>query len=276
MFTGRAETREESDGPMRLEVGKFTLFYYSSFVEPVTFLRDLLQASVIAGKGRGGIRVIETGGYKLAVRAYRHGGLFRVFTGPFFLNTGRVISEAEIMRYLRERGFPVAAPFAAVIEKLFVVRRLYLVTLFEEGAVGLLEYLHTCQKRERMRAAVKLAELLWGLQQAGVYHRDLHLRNVLMTRENRLILLDFDRAAKRPLLPGDVESMVRRLGRFTEKMERQGRLHVGAAEKALFLRTYDRLSGYNMTEKMAHARMARGLMHRMGWFIESLLFGGKT
>ena len=163
------------------------------------------------------------------------------------------------MLYLRERGFPVAAPFAAVIEKLFILRRLYLITLFEEDAVGLLDYLHTCKKRERMRVAVRLAELLWGLQQAGVYHRDLHLRNVLVTRENRLILLDFDRAAKKPLTPGDVESMVRRLGRFTEKMERQGRLRVGVMEKTLFLRRYARLSGYDMTEKMRRGRTSAGI-----------------
>jgi RIO-like serine/threonine protein kinase len=179
------------------------------------------------------------------------------------------------MRYLQERGFPVATPFAAAIEKLFILRRLYLITVFEEDAVGLLEYLHTCKKRERMRAVVRLAELLWGLKQAGVYHRDLHLRNVLVTRENRLILLDFDRAVKKPLIPTDVESMIRRLGRFTEKMERQGRLRVGAIEKALFLRAYARLSGYDMTEKMKRSRKMRGLMHRVGWFIESLLFGGR-
>ncbi len=261
--------------PEKREVGKFTLLYYSTFVDPATLIGGLSQAGVIADRGRGGIRVIETGGHKLAIRAYRHGGLFRAFTGPFFLNTGRVFSEAEIMLSLRERGFPVVAPFAAVVEKLFVLKRLYLVTLFEEDAVGLLEYLHTCGKRERMRAVVRLAELVWGLQQAGVYHRDLHLMNVLVTGENRLILLDFDRAAKRPLAPGDVESMVRRLGRFTEKMERQGRLRVSRMEKALFLKTYARLSGHDMTGAMARAGTARGLMHRAGWFIESLLFGGK-
>ena len=141
------------------------------------------------------------------------------------------------MLYLRERGFPAAAPFAAVIEKLFILRRLYLITFFEEGAAVLLDYLQTCEKRERMRVAVRLAELLWGLHEAGVHHRDLHLRNVLVTRENRLILLDFDRAVKKPLSPGDVESMVRRLGRFTEKMEKQGRLSLSVMEKSLFLRS---------------------------------------
>lgn len=70
--------------PEKREVGKFTLLYYAALLEPAALIRDFLQARVIADKGRGGIRVIETGGQKLAVRAYRHGGLFRGFTGPFF------------------------------------------------------------------------------------------------------------------------------------------------------------------------------------------------
>ena len=261
--------------PRKEERGRFTLVYYVSFAASDALLRDLRGSSLIADRGRGGIKVIETEGQKLAVRAYRHGGLFRRLTGPFFLNAGRATSEAEIMLYLRERGFPAAAPFAAVIEKLFIFRRLYLITLFEEDAAALLDYLQTCKERERMRVAVRLAELLWGLHQAGVYHRDLHLRNVLVTRENRLILLDFDRAAKKPLTPDDVESMVRRLGRFTGKMEKQGRLSLSVMEKTLFLRRYARLSGCDMTEKMRRGRTARGLLHRVGWFVESLLFGNK-
>ena len=259
--------------PIERELGKFTFLYYASFAPPDAILRDLRGSSLIADKGRGGIRVIEREGEKLAVRAYRHGGLFRGLTGPFFLKVGRATSEAEIMLYLRERGFPAAAPFAAVIEKLFILRRLYLITFFEEDAAALLDYLQTCKKRERMRVAARLAELLWGLHEAGVHHRDLHLRNVLVTREHRLILLDFDRAVKKPLSPGDVESMVRRLGRFTEKMEKQGRLSLSLMEKSLFLRTYARLSGHDMTEKMRRGRTVRGFLHRTGWFIESVLFG---
>jgi Ser/Thr protein kinase RdoA (MazF antagonist) len=215
-------------------------------------------------------------GLKLAVRKYRHGGLFRAFTGPFFLDAGRVTSEAEIMLYLRQKGVAVPAPFAAVIERLFVVRRLYLVSLFQENAVTLLDYLRACTRMERARAIVGLAGLLRGLEQAGVYHRDLHLKNVLVTREKRLILLDFDRAVRKTLLPGDMESMVRRLGRFADKMERRGGLRLDRGEKALFLRAYARLSGYDMTEKLKGDEKMRGWLYRTGWFIESLLFGERT
>jgi Ser/Thr protein kinase RdoA (MazF antagonist) len=209
---------------------------------------------------------------KLAVRKYRHGGLFRRFTGPFFLDARRVTSEAEIMRYLGERGLPVVHPFAAVIERLPLVRRLYLVTRFEEHAISLLDYLRGCGRRERARAITRLAGLLWGLEQAGVYHRDLHLRNVLVTREKRLVLLDFDRAARRTLGRADMESMVRRLGRFADKMERQGLLRVERWEKVLFLRVYARLSGHDMTAKMRREEGVRGWTQRAAWFAEALLF----
>ena len=42
-----------------------------------------------------------------------------------------------------------------------------------------------------------------------------------------------------------------RLNRYTDKMEREGRLKVGAKEKLLFLRAYGRLSGVDMAGRMA-------------------------
>ena len=102
-------------------------------------------------------------------------------TGPFFLKRGGRPLKRKSCSIFGKGASPAAAPFAAVIEKLFIFKRLYLITLFEEDAAALLDYLQTCKERERMRVAVGLAELLWGLHQAGVYHRDLHLRNVLVT-----------------------------------------------------------------------------------------------
>jgi len=72
-----------------------------------------------------------------------------------------------------------------------------------------------------------------------------------------------------------MESMIGRLGRFAEKMERQGLLSVSAMEKALFLKAYARLSGCDLREKMRRGERLRGPLHRTGWFIESLLFGGR-
>ncbi|OPY75557.1 MAG: 3-deoxy-D-manno-octulosonic acid kinase [Syntrophorhabdus sp. PtaU1.Bin050] len=255
--------------------GRFTLFYYSSFVDPASLVRWLSDSQIVAGKGRGGIRLIETEGPRLAVRKYLHGGLFRALTRDLFLNQGRVTAEAEVLVYLRDKGFPVVAPFAGIVEKLPFFRKLYLVTVFEEDVISFLEYLQQSGRRQKLRIVQKLARLMWQLEKEGVYHPDLHLRNVLVTKENELILLDFDRARRKTINPGDMRRMFRRLGRFTEKMERRGQLTVGRMEKALFLRTYARLSGVDMARTMEAEEKTRGYLHRAGWFMESVLYGAR-
>jgi len=258
------------------ETGRFTVFYFSSFVEAEALVEGLRSAPTVDAGGRGGIRVMEAGGQKLAVRAYRHGGLFRAFTRSLYLDGRRAISEGETMANLAGKGVRVAAPFAAVVERVFIVKRLYLVTLFEEGAVSLLEYMKTATGSARARAMEGLAGLLRQLEQAGVCHKDLHFQNVLVTREGRLMLLDFDRAVRKDLLRKDVESMVRRLWRFADKMAWQGRLSVDGTEKALFMKEYERLSGSDVS-RCAAGRGLRIPLRRLAWRIESLFGkrGGK-
>ena len=251
------------------KTGRFTVFYFSSFVEPEALIEGLRSAHTVDAGGRGGIRVMEAAGQKLAIRAYRHGGLLRVFTRSLYLEGRRAISEGETMANLAEKGVPVAAPFAAVVERVFILKRLYLVTLFEEGAVSLLEYMEGATRSERARAMEGLAGLLRQLEQAGVCHKDLHFQNVLVTRKGRLVLLDFDRAVRKDLLRKDVESMVLRLWRFADKMAWQGRLSVDETEKALFMKEYERLSGSDVS-RCAAGRGLRTPLHRLVWRIESL------
>ena len=44
--------------------------------------------------------------------------------------------------------------------------------------------------------------------------------------------------------------------------------------KALFLRTYERLSKRGIAEGMRRKLKRKDLMHRIGWWIESLFYGG--
>lgn len=254
------------------EVGRFRIIYYSTFVEPGLFIKNLLESEMHSGKGRGGIKIIEVDGLKLVVRKYMHGGLFRGITRDFFTSQKRVVAEADILTYLREQRFPVVSPFCALIEHSFLVKRLYLVTGLEEKSINLLESFQQADKRQRLRLVKKLAHFFWMLEKAGIYHPDLHLRNVLVTPTQDLVFLDFDRARRKSVESKDAESMLWRLGRFVDKMERQGQSAVGSKEKALFLRVYDRLSGRDMGRSMERRAVTKGYIHRIGWFIESLIY----
>jgi tRNA A-37 threonylcarbamoyl transferase component Bud32 len=256
-------------------VGKFTVVYYSSAPDPVAFLRTLADAPVIPGQGRGGISMIEAEGQKLVARKYIHGGLFRILTGDLFLKRRRATAEADIMNYLGNAGFPVVKPFSVVTERRSFAWRLHLVTILEEGAVDLLRQFPSLSQRRRLRIVTQLAESLWRLQQAGVYHPDLHLRNVLVATDGRLVFLDFDRALRKTIGRKEMKSMFLRLGRFVDKMERQGRFSVSVLEKALFLRSYARLSGEDLTHELAESARRASFRHRIGWFIESLLYGDR-
>jgi len=256
-------------------VGNYTIIYYQSVLESVAFLRILAVAPIVSGKGRGGIKMLEAEGQKLVARKYTHGGLFRVFTRDLFFTRQRATAEAEILNYLRDTGFPVVVPYCVVVEERGLATRLHLVTVLEDGAVDLLGYLRSASRRQRLRTTKEFAEVLWRLEGAGVFHPDLHLNNVLVTPEQKLLFLDFDRACRKAISRQDVESMFRRLGRFVDKMERQGRFSATRLEKALFLRTYARLSGVDLTKSLADPATRASFRHHIGWFIESLLYRQK-
>ena len=254
-------------------VGKTIIVYYSTIPDSVALLHALADAPLIPGEGRGGIRMLQIHGQRLVARKYTHGGLFRMVTGDLFLDRRRATREAEIMDYLRETGFPAVRPFCAIAERRRFGWRLHLATFLEEGVVDLLKVLQSSSRKERLRIAQGLAGAFWKLALAGVYHPDLHPRNVLVTPEKRLVFLDFDRASRKVIGRKDARSMFRRLGRFVEKMEKQGQLRATTLEKALFLRTYARLSGMDMTEELAKPFFGAGAVKRIGWFVESALYG---
>ncbi|MCX5853423.1 MAG: hypothetical protein NTZ24_02350, partial [Deltaproteobacteria bacterium] len=87
--------------------------------------------------------------------------------------------------------------------------------------------------------------------------------------------LDFDRAQRKSIGKTDMERMFWRLNRYAEKMERQGKLKVDIKEKLLFLRTYGKLSGFDIAGEMEKKIGLKRIFSQAGWFFESLLYGRK-
>ena len=199
-------------------------------------------------KGRGEIRILSVGGKLLACRKYIHGGLLRGFTGNIFFSGKRAAVEMEIMMYLENHGFPVVRPYGYITKRNLCTKDLYFLTFFEENAVDLVEFLRSSGQTKRMRVIRDLARLFFELGRLGVYHPDLHLENMLITKKHGLRFLDFDKACLKAVTRQDMERMFWRLNRFAEKKERSGELVITVQEKALFLRVFERLSGYNVVE----------------------------
>jgi RIO-like serine/threonine protein kinase len=167
----------------------------------------------------------------------------------------------------------VVEPAGILVGEDFPFKKPHLITMFEENVGDLLEFIKVSARKQRLRAICNLARFLWSLENLGIYHPDLHLRNVLVKDDGRLIFLDFDKARRKDISRRDIESMVWRLNRFAEKWEQKGYLRISILERLLFLRTYSRLSGYNLEGEMVNKIQGKRLLSRIGWFVESILYG---
>jgi tRNA A-37 threonylcarbamoyl transferase component Bud32 len=257
----------------KVKIGSFVMYLVSDAVDPSLFLDRFLRTETQTDKGRGGLKLLSIDGKLFACRKYMHGGIGRALTKDLFFTEKRAFNEIEIMLYLKKNNFPVVEPAGILVAEDFPFKKPHIITMFEENIGDLLEFIKVSARKQRLRAIQYLARFLWRLENLGIYHPDLHLRNVLVKDDGRLIFLDFDKARRKDITRKDVESMVWRLNRFAEKWEQKGYLQISMLERLLFLRTYSRLSGYNIEGEMAKKIQGKRLLSRIGWFFESILYG---
>jgi hypothetical protein len=211
-------------------------------------LAPALEAAEPRLYGREALRTCRVGdGTTALVRGYRHGGVFRRWTGDlFFTWPPRPFQELAVTEEIRRRGVGTAEVLGAWIETAWgafyrgclMTRQLadsrdLWAALGEGEGVG-------AAKEDLMRAA---ARSIRHMHRQGVYHRDLNLKNLLVrAQETRVetFIIDFDKAR---LLPREVPRvLVRRnldrLFRSARKLD-PGRRFLTDAHWKLFLRSYE-------------------------------------
>lgn len=244
-------------------------------IEPAELIDALSKADELEGKGRGSIKVFSLGDRKIACRRYIHGGLLRGITRDYFFSGKRAIKEFEIIVYLKNAGFPVVEPYCAIVEKRGIKKIPYILTVFEKDATSLLDFFSKHEGRSRFKNIKRFACYMYDLEKLGVYHPDLHLNNVLITKDDKMKFLDFDKAKKRFITSKDMERMFWRLNRYVEKMAKKGYTGViNTSEKILFLRIFKRFSGHNLLPVMQKRMKYQGLLDKTGWLLDSLLYKG--
>ncbi|MCJ7630077.1 MAG: hypothetical protein MUO50_17015 [Longimicrobiales bacterium] len=182
-------------------------------------------------------------GDRWAVRHYTRGGRFLpALLGDRYARSGRVrpYHEVAASEAARERGIPTPKVMAAAMYPAGFFYRADLVTAFVPNASDLVDALFDTQRKgaggaaERLDSLRAAGELLRHMAEAGLRHRDIHARNILLEWQGgtpRPHLLDLDRCDVRPegvlLSP---TSMHLRLRRSLRKWEHRTGIHISGKE----------------------------------------------
>ena len=147
----------------------------------------------LGGRARIGIGKLEGIG-RVVVKHYNRGGVFGRFISSRYLKWGktRAEQEAEMLSKVAQLGVSVPLPLAS-IHRGGLFYRAWLITTMIEGAQTLAE-LSVKDEDRAGRLTVELIRQISLLVGAGIWHVDLHPGNVLVDSNDRLFIIDFDKA----------------------------------------------------------------------------------
>ena len=217
---------------------------------------------------------------RMVVRQYSHGGLLRIFTRDLYLFGARSIRELALTEKILSRGIPTIQPIGAIHRSvLLLFYKAYLLSLEISGAKDLIQYFqeigpHPCRERLLLkRRTIRSAGLLvHQFHEAGFFHGDLQLKNILVSGE-QLFLIDFDHSYQKEVLTADEKKKnLFRLNRSVEKWKRLG-LPITRTDRVRFFRAYaEKDEEMRKTMKKAlRTYSLRHLFYRLSWKIEEIV-----
>lgn len=175
--------------------------------------------------GRGPVHVLATARGEIVAKQLARGGIVGGLLRNTYFDARRPLREAEAAELLLQRGVRTPAVVAARITRRASGLRLEIATVREGG----LDLLDVCRAELSLATlAVALGRTLRAAHAAGLRHRDLQVRNLLVPAgfpgpggardPERLVLLDLDRCSVgEPLGEAERRAAVVRLGRSLVK-----------------------------------------------------------
>jgi tRNA A-37 threonylcarbamoyl transferase component Bud32 len=219
---------------------------------------------------------------RMVLRQYSHGGLLRSITGNLYFFGKRSFRELALTEEVRSCGIPTIPSIGAIHHRIFLpFYQAYFLSLEVPHAMDLIQYFNGIEaipsrenissKRKTIRSA---GLLIRQFHQAGFFHGDLQLKNILAVGD-QLLLIDFDRSYRKPTL--SVKERMKnllRLNRSVEKWRRLG-LPITRTDRWRFFLAYagdDKKIRVAM-EKTLRIYSVRFLFYRLGWTVEKIVGG---
>ncbi len=247
--------------------------------DPKAFLQKYRQTSkYLEGRTLHASIPLEEG-KRIVIRRYLHGGLFGALTRDLYLFGSRSFQELTLTMQMRTCGIPTIEPIGAIHRTLWPFHQAYLLSLEIPEAKHLIQYFHEIEaqpSRERVlrkRSIIRSAGLLVRrLHQAGFFHGDLQLKNILVSGEE-LFLIDFDHSYQRDRLSLDERKKnLLRLNRSVEKWKRLG-LPITRADRLHFFLAYAEGDEEmkKAIQKALRTYFLRRLFYRWSWAVQKML-----
>ncbi len=168
--------------------------------------------------GRGCALGIDTPAGPAVLRHYHRGGMVRQLSRNRYIYTGlertRAFREWRVTRTLFDAGLPVPEPLAAAVTRHGLSYTAALLTRRIENS----QPLHHVAEILGRSDWKSLGRTLADFATAGLAHPDLNAANILVDRQKRFWLLDFDRARIAPA-PVDPAAMLARLQRSATRLD---------------------------------------------------------
>jgi tRNA A-37 threonylcarbamoyl transferase component Bud32 len=185
--------------------------------------------------GRSPLRFIEP---DMVVRTIMHGGVFRHITGKRFLSPNRTIRELKVSAYLAAHGIRTPEILAVRLIKEGLFYSIDVVSKFIPDSKDLL--VHFEKGHTDNLELIKISGLLIRqIHDLGVYHTDLHIKNLLLDSSGNLWVLDLDKAYQFALMPEFMKQMnLKRFMRSIIKWQTKGRIHLPDEWASSFLDGY--------------------------------------
>lgn len=152
-----------------------------------------LEAQAVGQGGRQAAWYVKGEFGEGVLRHYRRGGLMARFSANRYLWLGaeqtRSFAEAELLRYMYQRGLAVPRPLAAAYWRSGFTYTAALLTERIADARPLRQSLDGGHHAE-------VALAIFAMHEAGVWHADLNAYNILLDAQGKVWLIDFDKGRR--------------------------------------------------------------------------------
>ena len=153
-----------------------------------------------SAQGRGTTWFVQINTLPAALRHYRRGGLFGKIIKDYYWFTKwqktRSCEEFQLLQYLVDAGVNVPKPIAARAVKRFLCYQADILTQKIEGAQDLVAILRKTKLDANTYQLI--GQQIKRLHNADVNHTDLNIHNILLDKNNKVWIIDFDKCHLEP------------------------------------------------------------------------------